>query len=620
MITPEQAPARAHAIFLADLDQVNRRTSRVFFWLMIIQWLGAVIAAVWISPRTWIGQDSQIHVHVWTAVFLGGLLSAAPMLLTWRRPSDAFTRHVIAVAQMLHSALLIHLTGGRIETHFHVFGSLAFLALYRDWKVLVTATVVVALDHALRGEFAPESVFGTPLSSRWRWIEHVAWVVFEDAVLVWTGLQGLEEMRRLAGKRAALEASNEEVEAEVHRRTEQLSRTAAALRQSEVETRAANRAKTDFLANMSHEIRTPMTAIIGYADLLLTPGQTASERLECTQIIRRNGEHLLSLINDILDVSNIEAGRVKIESVPCSPLRVASDVISLMNQRAVDKSISLSLEHGPNIPAVHSDPLRLRQVLVNLVGNAIKFTEHGGVTLRVAAESSAGNPPSCRIIFEVQDTGIGIASRHVERVFNAFSQADTSTTRRYGGTGLGLSISRNLARLMNGDVSVTSSPGAGSTFSFWLEVPLSTGPAAATAPEPSRPESTLTGRVLLAEDSPDNQNLFYFYLSRAGADVTIVPDGRLAVEAAFQSRAESRPFDVILMDMQMPVMDGYTAAGELRGRGWTGPIIALTAHAMSGDRERCLAAGCTDYLTKPISRETLLAACDRWTRATNTAA
>ncbi len=379
---------------------------------------------------------------------------------------------------------------------------------------------------------------------------------------------------------------------------------------------AANRAKSAFLANMSHEIRTPMTAILGYADLLLEPAQAPRDRLDAVQTIRRNGEHLLSIINDILDLSKIEAGRMVIEQIDVDPLTVIEEVFSLMQVRAKGKGLTLVSDLVfPQPVIIRSDPTRLRQILVNLVGNAIKFTETGGVTVRTSFVPA----PQPRMRFSVQDTGIGIDPAALSNLFQPFTQADVSTTRRFGGTGLGLTISQRLATMLGGDIEVESTPGEGSTFTVWIgcesvseddmrfEAPLaeSAGQSARSSGEPAR----LSAHILLAEDGPDNQRLISYHLRKAGATVTIAENGRIAVERALAALREGRPFDVILMDMQMPEMDGYTASSLLRAEGFRGPIVALTAHAMSGDRDKCIHAGCSDYLTKPIDRDRLLATC-----------
>jgi len=377
---------------------------------------------------------------------------------------------------------------------------------------------------------------------------------------------------------------------------------------------AANRAKSQFLANMSHEIRTPLTAILGFTENLLEPHMPEVERTSALQTILRNGHHLLQLINDILDLSKIEAGRLETERLSFSPGELAADVVSALRVRADAKSIQLRLAYRGSIPdAICSDPTRLRQILINLVGNAIKFTEKGAVEVRVSMRDV--DPDRSRLLFEIVDSGIGMTAEQMERLFQPFTQADGSMARRFGGTGLGLSISRQLAQLLGGDILVTSEVDRGSTFAVSVETgPLEGIAWRATPPAgfESRPSETasvvrLTGRLLLAEDGPDNQVLIGSFLKRCGAEVTIVNNGQKAVAAAKASLAQGTPFDLILMDMQMPVLDGYAATRELRAGGWLRPILALTANAMSEDRQKCLAAGCDDFATKPIDRRRLIA-------------
>jgi signal transduction histidine kinase/CheY-like chemotaxis protein/HPt (histidine-containing phosphotransfer) domain-containing protein len=371
----------------------------------------------------------------------------------------------------------------------------------------------------------------------------------------------------------------------------------------------ASRAKSNFVANMSHEIRTPMTAILGYADLMLSPVQTMSDRLNSLQVVRRNARHLMELINDILDISKIEADKMTVESIACDPARAAVEVASMLRPRAIAKSLPLSVEFVGEIPAeVKTDPLRLKQILMNLTGNAIKFTERGNICVRVSVERLA---ETSQVRFDIVDSGIGMSPDQVGRLFQPFVQADESMTRKYGGTGLGLAISKRLAKFMGGDISVHSEPGHGSTFSFWLDggpledVPMRHGlteSMLAMGPQASEAEQIqLRGRILLAEDGSDNQQLLTLHLTTAGAEVVVAGNGRIAVELMRSER-----FDLVLMDMQMPELDGYGATSELRRLGYTLPIIALTAHAMGGDRARCINAGCTDYLTKPIDSELLL--------------
>jgi PAS domain S-box-containing protein len=393
-------------------------------------------------------------------------------------------------------------------------------------------------------------------------------------------------------------------------------RAEAELRRAREAAEAATSAKSEFLANMSHEIRTPMTAILGYADLLLDPEASASDRVSHVLTIRRNSEHLLGIINDILDLSKIEAGKMTVESIACSPARIVAEVASLMRVRAHEKNLEFVVTFETAIPErIVSDPMRLRQILMNLTGNAIKFTERGRVGLLVRCDDEGARDP--QITFEVEDTGIGLSREQLARIFRPFEQADASTTRRFGGTGLGLAISSELARMLGGTLTVQSLPRRGSSFALVL----ATGPLVGVPMLRSLTESELLRQVdgaaiaatrvdasvLLAEDGRDNQLLISAHLKRAGATVTVADNGKLAVEHALRAAGAGAPFDVILMDMQMPELDGYGATAKLRSHGYDHPIVALTAHAMAGDRERCLAAGCDDYLTKPVERGLLYA-------------
>jgi PAS domain S-box-containing protein len=380
----------------------------------------------------------------------------------------------------------------------------------------------------------------------------------------------------------------------------------------------ANRSKSEFLANMSHEIRTPMTAILGYADLLLDDGSVygdAAHRAGAAQSIKRNADHLLEIVNDILDLSKVEAGKMVVERIDCSLPTVVNEVVALMQVQSQSKALALEVEWETFLPArIKTDPLRLKQILLNLLGNAIKFTELGSV--RLAVRFVPRDP--ARIEIDVVDTGIGMSAAELSRLFRPFSQADSSTTRTFGGTGLGLTISKRFAQLLGGDVYVVES-GAGRGTRFRIEIDPGSldgvamiRPDIAAAPS-SQPADNAAAtpklhgkRILLAEDGPDNQRLIKFLLTKAGAEVTLAENGRVAVSTAKEAWQCECPFDVILMDMQMPELDGYGAATELRSLGYVGPIIALTAHAMSGDREKCLAAGCDDYATKPIDRRRLL--------------
>ncbi|MBL9076773.1 MAG: response regulator [Planctomycetes bacterium] len=388
---------------------------------------------------------------------------------------------------------------------------------------------------------------------------------------------------------------------------------------------AANRLKTQFVANTSHELRTPLTAILGYAELLADPTYAERHRADACATITRNGEHLLQVINDLLDMSKIEAGGVVIETVPTDPALIVEDVVSLMRVRASSKGLELERSFAGPLPrSVPTDPMRLRQILLNLVGNAIKFTADGGVEVQVAFDQ-ATVPGALRIV--VRDHGIGMDAAQIARLFVPFSQAEDSTERRFGGTGLGLAISKRYAQLLGGDIDVRSTPGQGSEFTLRLPVVLPEPvewwqPDAAGLSQMQQHRALAVARtqelpqldglrILLAEDGRDNRRLVVHCLEQAGAEVVAVENGRLAVEHLL---APDQPgVDLVLMDMQMPELDGYRATHRLREHGVRVPIVALTANAMSTDRERCLGAGCDDYLTKPIDRALLLRTCVLWT-------
>ncbi len=410
---------------------------------------------------------------------------------------------------------------------------------------------------------------------------------------------------------------------ELERANRELQHSIARAEQLAVAAEAATVAKSEFLANMSHEIRTPMTAILGFAKLAQDgcPAQCEfgqGTNRECLATITRNGEHLLQLLNDILDLSKVEAGRLAVERIDVSPLKLTVEVASLIRVRSDAKGLELRVEFDGLIPeTIRTDPTRLRQILLNLLGNAIKFTEQGCVSLLVRMAAASAEGPA--LAFDVVDTGVGMTAAETAVLFQPFSQADTSTTRRFGGTGLGLAVSKRLAEALGGDIQlVETRPGAGSRF----RLSVATGPldgivmldvhgrAAQQQPQgtPATPQTVnlQAAHILLAEDGVDNQRLIVHLLNKAGADVVLVEDGKLAAESALAARDAGKPFDVVLMDMQMPVMDGYEATALLRREGYEGPIIALTAHAMEGDRQKCLNAGCDDYLSKPMNRTVLL--------------
>jgi signal transduction histidine kinase/DNA-binding response OmpR family regulator len=377
---------------------------------------------------------------------------------------------------------------------------------------------------------------------------------------------------------------------------------------------AANESKSRFLASVSHEIRTPLTAIIGFGEELLDPQLSVDEQRQAVDLIVRNGRHLLDLINDILDLSRIEADRLEIERLSVSPSAIVEDVVAVLKGRAALKGLELRARYLTPVPqTISTDPTRLKQVLMNLVGNAIKFTESGSVEVRVALEAASGSEGSF-LRFDVVDTGIGVTPEQLAKLFQPFTQADSSTTRRFGGTGLGLTISRRLCELLGGDVTVTSEPGAGSCFSARVATGVLAGVPLLDEPERPAPATTWTqeseaplpARILLVDDAPDNRLLISRLLQKLGAEVKLATNGQEAVDLAWSERQSGQPFDVVLMDMQMPVLDGLEATRELRRRGYTWPIVALSANVLTSDLQRSLEAGCDAHASKPVNRVELL--------------
>lgn len=370
----------------------------------------------------------------------------------------------------------------------------------------------------------------------------------------------------------------------------------------------AARTKSDFLANMSHEIRTPLTAILGYSETLQDDGLDKAKRDDAIQIIATNGNHLLGIINDILDLSKFEAGALALDPIEASPFAILLEVEQLMGMRAKDKRIELNFSYRWPIPkTVMLDPLRFKQILINLVGNAIKFTDKGSVNVTTCLDQKNKN-----LEVSVSDSGIGMDSEELQRLFKPFSQTDSSTSRRFGGTGLGLSISDRLVRMMGGEISVTSVKGNGATFTVRIPLsrPIASGELVSELPSRLKPVvqppalsnlSPLKGRVLLAEDVAVNRALVASILSKVGVELTMVTNGQEAIDAI-----SAVNFDLILMDMQMPVLDGTEATRRLRGLGVTVPIVALTGNVMSEFVAQCMAGGCDDFVEKPFTRERLL--------------
>src|SRR4051812_31135079 len=666
------------AKFMAHAAAIHCRTDVMFAILMQLQWIGAIIAAGFVMP--FMGADPDVsRINMLVAVFGGGGLAGVATALAVLRPGKLYTRMVIGVCQVLFSSLLLHLTNGQLGTAFHIFGSLAFLAAYRDWRVLGPPTVIVAIERFIRGHWWPHMLYGLALSSEWRWLEVVAWVLFADVFLFIIIRQSIKEMYKLARHTAELEEARTSAEQsaraiiESHEEIRKLSLVASKarhpviitnaagqiewanealaehtefttgevigqelcslfddlhtdpavvrtlqermnkakststelihysksgrehwvsleldpvfdengaltnfiatqaditerkryeeqLRKASLEAESANRAKSQFLANMSHEIRTPLNGILGFTEILLRGKSiTDEERQDYLRTIASSGKHLLMLINDVLDLSKIEAGQLQVEHLECSPHQIIAEVISVLRVHAQEKSVGLEYRWESGIPeTIQTDSHRLKQLLMNLVGNAVKFTQQGRVMV-VAKLVTEGI--ESKLWIEVRDTGIGIPTDKLATVFEPFVQADSSITRKHGGTGLGLAICRNIAEALGGQVWATSEMGVGSTFF----VTITTGDlAGVTILE--QPPQAVTGdvrrlntdairldglNVLLADDGDTNRRLIHILLSRHGANVGAGGKGKNPGEKSRKQR-----FDNLASGIPKPGHDG----------------------------------------------------------------
>jgi signal transduction histidine kinase len=579
---------RTTALFQDQQQSIIRHTDQLFSRMMLWQWVSAVGLAVWLSPRVWVGPNSQVHLHVWLAILLGGTITSAPMLLAWLRPGRVITRHVIAIGQMLMSALLIHLTGGRIETHFHVFGSLAILAFYRDWRVLISASVVVFIDHLLRGIFWPQSVYGTLSAPIWRSFEHAWWVTFEVAFLIVSIRKSLQEMLNVAERQATLEALNENIEAKVAERTAALRRSEEQLRQSQ-KMEAVGR----LAGGVAHDFNNLLTVITGYS-ALLSARITEEGVKKHIQEIGQAAERASSLTGQLLAFSRKQVLQPRVLG-----LNEVVQGMEKMLRRLIGEDIELSTVFEPSLKCVQADPGQIEQVILNMAVNARDAMPRGGkLTIRTANVTidQASNfrqrvlPVGEYVMLAISDNGVGMTDEVKAHLFEPFF-----TTKGVGkGTGLGLATCYGIITQSGGDIRVYSEPNSGTTFKIYLPH-TDAKPEGVIAPDSNLPGGTES--LLVVEDDSAVRRLAATVLRERGYQVQECGNGLEALDLI-----ESGPrFDLVITDVIMPQMSGKALHDEVKRR-----IPEIKVLLMSGYTDDALAQhGILDegltFLEKPFS-------------------
>jgi signal transduction histidine kinase/CheY-like chemotaxis protein len=561
---PPSVAVRAQELYEQQQCATNQKVDRWFAALLGFQYAACVFSAIWLSPRAWtVPHDSQLNLFA--GIFLGGAVTLLPIAFALVLPGRVMTRHIIAVGQMLMSGLLVHLMGGRLETHFHVFGSLAFLAFYRDWKVLLTASLVVTLDLLFRGIYWPQSVFGFAHPAPWRWLEHVGWILFADVFLISLIQQTRTILWSLVQRRAELERARDAAE-------------------------QASHAKDEFIAVLSHELRTPLTPALMTLSSLAEDDRVESAVRAELALVRRNVELEARLIDDLLDLTRIARGKLQLTQGNLDLHTVIDRIVDTCGVEFQEKNLTVQREYHARRSWVHGDEVRLQQVFWNLLKNAIKFTPSGG---KIEIHSS---DVAERIKIDVVDSGRGIEAEVLPRLFHRFEQGGAEVTRQFGGLGLGLSICRAIVELHHGAIRAESrGAGWGATFTVILPARVSVDPPATRVQTQwLRLSGLLPRRVLLVDDHQDTRETLARLLTRAGYEVAAAGCTKAALQAA-----EERKFDLLLSDIGLPDGSGCDLMREMKRR-YDLCGVAFSGFGMEDDVRRSLDAGFAAHLTKPV--------------------
>jgi signal transduction histidine kinase len=581
------------------LNKVYVRTDHMFAGLMIAQWIFGICCAVFLSPYAWNGSISSVHPHIWVALLMGGLLTFVSMMFAYMHPGKAYTRHVLAVCQMLMSSLLIHLTGGRIETHFHVFGSLAFLAFYCDWKVLMTGATVVALDHILRGSFFSQSVFGIANVSHWRWVEHAAWVAFENAFLIASCLRSQEGMRQVCERQTAVESLHKKLEQTVQERTQELNVTQKQLLESQ-----KLEAIGQLASGVAHDFNNMLGGILAYSSMLKEDYAHDPVLVNGLQTIETSAERGAEMTKKLLAFArkgNYEFTRVDLKET-------VQEAVSLLEPSLMGK-IQVSIDCPQNLWPTEGDSTQIFQVVMNLAVNAKDAMENGG-TLKISAcnlEADADYiqvhksvPLGEYVRLSVVDSGSGISREIQEKIFEPFF-----TTKQPGsGTGLGLSMVYGIMKNHKGAVSLYSEEGHGTVFHLYF--PRSTmserTPSRTYRDERLHKRFLASQKILLVDDEESMRNVGRDILSRYGANVTLCENGAEAVQLI---QDPTQQFDIVILDVIMPKMNGIEAFHRLRENLPYARYIFSSGYAESIEITNLRNEYAVQFIQKPFKGEQL---------------